>query len=654
MAVYNVQAPDGSVIVLEGPDNATDEQIIQAAKAAFSQQKPETTKKPETTASGVAGAVTRGLAPAAGGAAVGAGLGAGLAGVGAIPGAAIGAGAAVLAPVVGDPAVRLVNKAFGTNFTEPSQAIENLLDRLGVSRPQSEAEKVTQAATSAASSIAGPVALGNVLAKSSGPVTSRVGQSLADKPVAQAAGGAAGAAASEKVQQEGGGELSQLAAGLGAGLVGGGIASRAKPKVVAPQALSPEQEMVNLAKSEGVDLLTSNVRKPESYVGKRTQDLAQKIPFGTQEQWKTLQEQRQGLASKILKDLDVQPVVVDDIAQSLSDKRLADFQKYAGMKREVINKYADQKITAKNTVQAFDDAIADLTRKFGNKDKEAASLIKDFQNEKKKLQDVDLLQLDAFRSQLGKKYEAPNLAERKSLADKYIGNIYDKVRSDIYDHIGGQNARDLTKVRIADRAISTDIAEAKTSLLRKYLKESDIKPDNVVKLIKSTSESDLDIFNRSISQTGRKKAADYLLTDIKDSATDFVGGKEIVNPDKFLRGLTKYEMQLGKLLPKDDVKRIDGIKKIIEVTKDASRISDMPQTGVQAVPFLAGSVLTDILGGWGAATATALGAGVSSRIYESKAARDLLLKLGNAKKGSFDEDKILRQLFMLQASQGEK
>jgi hypothetical protein len=650
MAVYNVQAPDGSIIKLDGPDNATDEQIIQAAQVAFSQ------KKPETTAAGTAGAVTRGLAPVTGGATLGAVLGAPIAGVGAVPGALIGGGVGALTPVVGDPAVRLVNKAFGTNFTEPSQAIENLLDRLGVAKPKSETEKIIQSSTAAASSIASPVAIGQVMTKSASPFVAGVGKTLAEKPALQAVSGGAGAAASEKVQQEGGDELTQLAAGLGAGLAAGGIASRvgAKPKVIAPQALSPEQEMVNLAKSEGVDLLTSNVRKPESYVGKRAQDLAQKIPLGTQEQWKTLQEQRQGLASKLLKDLDVQPVVADDIAQSLSDKRLADFQKYAGMKREVIDRYADQKITPKNTAQAFDDAIADLTRKFGNKDKEAASLIKDFQSEKKKLQNIDVLQLDAFRSQLGKKYEAPNLAERKSLADKYIGNIYDKVRSDIYDHIGGQNARDLTKVRIADRAISTDIAESKTGLLRRYLKEADIKPDNVIKLVKSTSESDLDIFNRSISQAGRKKAADYLLTDIKDSATDFVGGKEIVNPDRFLRGLNKYEMQLGKLLPKDDAKRIDGIRKIIEVTKDASRIADMPQTGVQAVPFLAGSVLTDILGGWGAATATALGTGTAARVYESKAARDLLLKLGNAKKGSFEEDKVLRQLFMLQAAQGEK
>lgn len=41
MAVYRVQAPDGSILELEGPDNATQEQIMQAAQAAYAQRQAQ-------------------------------------------------------------------------------------------------------------------------------------------------------------------------------------------------------------------------------------------------------------------------------------------------------------------------------------------------------------------------------------------------------------------------------------------------------------------------------------------------------------------------------------------------------------------------------------------------------------------------------------
>ena len=41
MAIYRVQAPDGSILELEGPDNATPEQIGQAAQAAFAQRQAQ-------------------------------------------------------------------------------------------------------------------------------------------------------------------------------------------------------------------------------------------------------------------------------------------------------------------------------------------------------------------------------------------------------------------------------------------------------------------------------------------------------------------------------------------------------------------------------------------------------------------------------------
>jgi hypothetical protein len=109
---------------------------------------------PQTTAPGVIGAVTRGLAPVATGAALGGAVGAMLP----IPGAAaIGAGTMAVAPLALDPAVRAFNERFGTNYPTASQAFQDLMTRVGIPVPASSTERAVETGVRAVSSgIAAP------------------------------------------------------------------------------------------------------------------------------------------------------------------------------------------------------------------------------------------------------------------------------------------------------------------------------------------------------------------------------------------------------------------------------------------------------------------------------------------------------------------
>lgn len=186
--------------------------------------------EPETTVSGVTGAITRGMAPVAAGAALGAMAGAPIAGVGAIPGAIAGAGAATIAQVVGDPLVGAVNSLLGTQYSMPTEAMNDLLTRVGVANPKTEAERIIQATAAGAGAGGGLVAAGRAITSAAGtaaPVARGVGQLLATQPAMQIAGGAGAGAAGEAVKEAGGGAGAQLAAGLAGGLAGMGAAAGA-------------------------------------------------------------------------------------------------------------------------------------------------------------------------------------------------------------------------------------------------------------------------------------------------------------------------------------------------------------------------------------------------------------------------------------------
>lgn len=97
-----------------------------------------------TTASGVAGAAGRGLAPYAAGAALGAAAGAPFAGVGAVPGAIAGMGAVGLEELV-SAVSKLGNKTLGTPAVgSVSDITDKALDAIGTKRPSTGIEQAVQ------------------------------------------------------------------------------------------------------------------------------------------------------------------------------------------------------------------------------------------------------------------------------------------------------------------------------------------------------------------------------------------------------------------------------------------------------------------------------------------------------------------------------
>ena len=188
--------------------------------AALAAQLGATVEQPSTTATGLAGAATRGLALPAAGAALGAAMGAPFAGVGAIPGAIAGAGAATLAGMLGDPIIGSVNSLFGTKYTLPTDAMEDLLTRVGVAQPRTAAERIMQTTAAGASGGAGGVAVGKAVeAAAAGPVAREVGRLMATTPVLQTISGGTAGGAGQAAKEAGAGTAGQIAATVGGAFV---------------------------------------------------------------------------------------------------------------------------------------------------------------------------------------------------------------------------------------------------------------------------------------------------------------------------------------------------------------------------------------------------------------------------------------------------
>jgi hypothetical protein len=246
---FNVQTGEGKNVAVDvrfptAEESAAPAPQAQPATPGVTPMSPEQwlasqQPAPETTATGLAGAATRGLALPATGAALGAAIGAPFAGVGAIPGAVAGAGAATLAGLVADPIVGSINSMFGTKYTLPTDALQDLLTRVGVAEPRTAAERIVQTTAAGAGTAGGSVALGQTLQAAAGPVTQGVGRLMAAAPGLQVASGASAGAAGQTAKEMGAGTGGQIAATLAGGLLPAApqivkAATQAAAKAVAP------------------------------------------------------------------------------------------------------------------------------------------------------------------------------------------------------------------------------------------------------------------------------------------------------------------------------------------------------------------------------------------------------------------------------------
>jgi hypothetical protein len=645
---YSITTKDGITIQNIPDDVAPDAPELKARvaqiRAAGGAQAVEPAKS-GTTASGVAGAITRGAALPLAGATVG-GLVAGP------PGALAGGAAGVLAPLIGDPIVGTVNRMLGTKYTMPTQAMEDLLTRIGVAQPKTEAERIVQATSAGAAGAGGMAALGRTvqtLAGQTSPVTREVGRMLATQPATQVAGGAGAGLAGQAAQEAGAGPLGQIGASLVGGVAGAAAVPRRTPM---PRVAGTVEE----ATQRGIPVLTSDVMPPETFMGKSAQRVGERIPLvGTGPTRAAQQRARIEATRDLLRQYGAEDVanVSDDVMRDLANKRAANLNKYSSLKNEVIDRLdAAGPVPVPSATQAIDAKVAELQ---GLRSEQYAPIINVLQDWKASLQNQGLSNVETLRKQIGEAFSAPELASIRTAGEKALSSIYGPLKQDMEAFITATGQRrDVTKWKLSNKRLADLAGELDMGALKSVLRSGDVTPEVVDRLLFSKKPSEVSQLYSGLTQSGRSNARTAILSRAAEkSYYQLEDGTRMFSPEKFNAEIKRLQPQIGVFFRGDDLKQVEGLSRALTLTRRAGEAGVATATGQEAVPFVAGGVLADLLGTMGATIAAAGGVGATARLYESAPVRNLMIQLGRTAPGSAEQAALAKRLASVIQTQSE-
>lgn len=478
--------------------------------------------------------------------------------------------------------------------------------------------------------------------------------SRAKSVLGQTIGSAATQGAIEASQEASGGQFNPEDV-LMAGAIPAGIAGVAKTANVAKtlaqgNPLATPQSVANLEQA-GVPIMTTDVIEP-SFVGKGLQYAGERIPFvGTAGTRKVQQNARINAVEDILRDYGGNTVAnaQDELTKSALATKSDFIQRYKGMKDEIIERNAQLGVVpVDNTLKAVNDKIVELSKDAGTP--EVDKIISDLKEFATNVQGKDLKSMELQRKILGEKYKDPNLASIKSIAENITNSLYAPIVKDMGDFLKANGEpRDFMKWKVANQRLKESVGDLESSSIKRLFNKGEVTPEVIESALFSKKPSEVQILYKSLSQRGKSLAQLAILNraytnSLDKSAVTKEGVSEIVNPTKFVNELKKIETSTGVLFKGEDAKRLEGLVRVLNVTRRAQEAPVVTMSGQQTYLPILGATIGQIMGDVGGGIATAGALGASARIYESKPVRNLLINLAKTKEGSQSEAELVRKL----------
>lgn len=428
-----------------------------------------------------------------------------------------------------------------------------------------------------------------------------------------------------------------LAGATGAALplamgAGGAVMDAAKRGVqVMRGAPAAQSEIVQAAKSANIPLMTSDIAPPSTFVGKSAQTLGERIPLaGTGGLRATQQEARQ----RAIQELGEQyPVPKPDQVIAGLKAQKSKVMQAAGKRYEELLPMVDSLGPAPypKTVQAIDDAIAELSKPGVVSSKEAVQELQQFKDTLGAA-DQTYSTLKENRTALREvvnSYDNQGRSQLPTRAKSLMNRVYSALSGDMEEAAtAALSPRDLARLKSADSIYRGQAEKMTRTRLKSVLDKGDLTPEVAENLLFSNKRSEVKSLYDSLDSSGREAAR---ATVIQRALTK-AGGLDNPSPEKFIAELRRMESQTGILFKGAERKQLEGLKQVLAATKRAGEAGVQTATGQQLYAPIGAAAAGSLIGDFGATLAAGASVGALARAYESPVVRNAMIRIGSAPK----------------------
>lgn len=404
----------------------------------------------------------------------------------------------------------------------------------------------------------------------------------------------------------------------------GAALPRTAARTAEKSAVSTAAADVANAKRYGIPVMTSDINVPDTWGGRMSQAITERIPVvGTGGQRAAQQSGRVGAVQDFLRNYGAENTTpaINDVTASLLQKRRSDLARYSAMKNEAINRNPGGVVPMQATNEAIDAQIAKLQ---GMNTQAVKPLISKLEDYKTAFANQDMPTVELLRKQLGDELQSPDMATVKTAAGQAASSVYGGLKRDMGDYIKATgDRRDFDKWQVANSRLSEMIGEVGNTGLKAALKKGEATPETIRSLLFSKKPSDLELLRKNLTPEGRNSAK----TAIMQEAYAKIGTE--TSPERFVTQMDKLATQTGAMLTTAEKAELKGLVDALQLTKRAGVANVKPVTGAELTGFATPAAATYMAGGNPIAglTVTAVG-GLFAQAYESPVMRNMMIALG--------------------------